>query len=308
MVMGEYAVLKGATALVMAVNRRLLLDFSAAGSIQAHNHSGLNPHRSAENSTVSPEIALALSLGGKAAQDWNITLDTTSLHDRKGNKLGLGSSAAKAVASTAFALRSTEPNALLPLALRAHRAVAPNGSGADVAACVHGGLIQFTLTSDDASPEVGRVEFPEQLRWRAYFSGRSASTPHLVGAVSRFGDRDPKEYGRDLDALAGASDTFHRGCKMNSPDDCLESVRTHCRVLRHLGEAAGTILVDDALNTVASELPEGAAIKPSGAGGGDVSVLFFNGDVTAEQLDRIAIRRGLEPLDLRADEEGARFE
>ena len=310
MVMGEYAVLEGAPALVMAVNRRVSLRFLVAGSGVARNRSSRRSDHSQKTPTISPEIALALTLGRNCdpAQNWTLKLDMTALLDQQGNKLGLGSSAAKAAASAAFVVQSTQAEDVLPIALEAHRAVAPKGSGADVAACTYGGLVTVQRSKGETLPDVQRVAFPKRLHWRSYFSGQSASTVELVHRVSDFRDEDPKAYSTAIDSLRQASESFHRACVEESPETCLGAARQHHRTLRVLGLQAGVSIVDDALELFASDLPKSAAVKPSGAGGGDVSIVFFDDRSEEDELDRLATRRGFQPLAMSVDEEGPRFD
>lgn len=312
--MGEYAVLEGASALVMAVNRRVHLRFAAYDWNSVKDDWDEPGNRSRENATVSPEIALALSLGADwiRDQEWNLAVNAQALNDENGRKLGLGSSSAKAAGAAAFVLQSTDSETLLDLALRSHRAVAPRGSGSDVAACTFGGLVrvepQRTPKGDFAPPKVSRTQFPAALHWRTYFSGRSASTATLVDAIHAYRTRDSLGHAEAMGSLTQASDDFQQGCLRDDTDRCLQAARLHNATLRELGKQAGTSIVDDAMQTFASRLPVGAAAKPSGAGGGDVAIVFYDDARLCTQIDAEARACGLSHVELSLEEEGPRFE
>src|SRR3954451_15232031 len=129
---GEYAVLGGAPAIVVAVDRRAVARRNSTPR-------GSSPFLLA----VADEIAQRRGGSDPAARAaLEISVDSTAFYD-KITKLGLGSSAAVTVAATALALGTADPQEVLSVALAAHaRAQGPRGargSGADIAAAVHGG-------------------------------------------------------------------------------------------------------------------------------------------------------------------------
>ncbi|MCX5743511.1 MAG: phosphomevalonate kinase, partial [Proteobacteria bacterium] len=118
---GEYAVLDGAPALVLAVNRRVVARLVG------------------EPSTAAPSpflAAVAAELARRGRVMPAIVVDSSALYDGA-MKLGLGSSAAVTVAATALAIASADPARVFPIALAAHQAAqaarGAAGSGADVA-------------------------------------------------------------------------------------------------------------------------------------------------------------------------------
>src|SRR5206468_4282955 len=99
------------------------------------------------------------------------------------------------------------------IAHRAHgRAQAPRGargSGADVAAAVHGGLLRVARApgadTTDASPltveRIAAAPPPFILLW----TGQPADTPSLVARVRRYAERDPVGHGTAIAALGDAA-------------------------------------------------------------------------------------------------------
>src|SRR5262245_22238572 len=137
MISGEYVVLDGAEALVAAVDARVLVHASARPA----DRWGSDGTRSPDPRRLSPEALLTRELVeqalGPASMD--LEIDTSALRSG-GQKLGLGSSAAVAAATAgavaAWHGRELDRAQLLVWAQQGHRAVAPEGSGADVAASV----------------------------------------------------------------------------------------------------------------------------------------------------------------------------
>lgn len=141
---GEYAVLDGAPALVIAVDRR----------VAARREPGTvsSPFLLA----VARELAQRYGADSTAAlAALEIAVDSTAFYASSDctQKLGLGSSAAVTVAATALALTAhhgtLDRDEVLAVALAAHAnaqgAKGARGSGADIAAAVYGGAIAFTM-------------------------------------------------------------------------------------------------------------------------------------------------------------------
>ena len=133
-VCGEYAVTQGAPAIVAAVDRRVEAGWDGTG----------------DGHPRGPEAEAAFS----AAQEVFGAVDRSPALERgalfaDGTKLGLGSSAAGAVAIVgAVAARhgndlrdASVRRRVFECALRGHAQIAPNGSGADVAAAAYGGFV-----------------------------------------------------------------------------------------------------------------------------------------------------------------------
>src|SRR5439155_4713526 len=138
---GESAVLDGAPALVVAVDRRVV----------ARRHADkVGPVRGSARFLLAVADVLAARVGtSAAAAALEVACDSSAFY-ADGHKLGLGSSAAVTVAATALALGAHDDLGddawrarVRVLAQEAHRRAQGGGSGADIAACVYGGVIEF---------------------------------------------------------------------------------------------------------------------------------------------------------------------
>jgi len=269
---GAYAVLEGAPAIVAAVDRRAVAD------------------------TADPA-----------------DVDTRALSDGRGNKLGLGSSSASLVASLGARavlrgddLRDGAVRAGLFRAARdAHARAQGGGSGADVAAAVHGGVLRYSVNVRDGREALVRgVRLPAGLVWAAFWSGASARTSDLVARVHSRRAREPNVLS-ELHRLAVVA------ASCVDSDDArgfVSAAREYGRALDALGRAADAPIVPPAFaELAASAADEDAAFLPSGAGGGDVAVWLSTvspSPAFAARAEALSMR----PLQLHLDSDGVRIQ
>lgn len=219
-------------------------------------------------------------------------------------KLGLGSSAAGAVASAGAVFASlghdlAKPDIrerLFECAFAGHAAVAPSGSGVDVVASTFGGFQRFERS---AEVRTRAVDKPDGLAIRLVWTGKAARTSDLVAKVRELEGRDSALFALTMGALRDLAtrfaDAFERG-------DAAETVRVagaYGVAMGALGKAASAPIVEDRL-AHAARLAEthGGAAKPCGAGGGDVAIAFFTGDDEANAFALACATEGLHPIDV----------
>ncbi len=283
---GEYAVLFGASALVASVGRCARVSFEPAQSFSL-SALGLtvNARTSQELRERDQRLALVASVldeVDEALPSARISIDTTDFYDG-GVKLGFGSSAAVAVA-LADALRRARgerptSELLFRDAHRAHRrAQGGVGSGIDIAASAYGGVLAYQAPRGEESVprRVRTLPWPEKLRWAVVFTGRSASTPQLIGAVNALQARAPERATSLIDTLSEQSEAGVRAFESGDPQAFLRCVESFREALSALGKAAHIAIVSDShRQKEAVACRSGAVYKPSGAGGGDIGVAFW---------------------------------
>lgn len=278
---GAYSVLEGAPALVGAVDRYVVADASRRSAI------------------VSEEVLAAYRSGAIDIVPWFDAAGLrTRLPDGTTRKIGLGSSAAILVASIAsvFASRISDEDelrrAVMSVALAAHREAQPLGSGIDVAASVHGGIVHC-LRHEDGSLDVNAAQLPEGLVLEVFTCPVAASTGQLLEKIQAFKQTDPTTYQTHMDAaIAGAREA----ATTRDAATFIKAVAAQIDALGQLGRAAGAQIVIrpvGELHTMASY--EGAVFGPSGAGGGDIALWLGTARPSEAFLARAAFHR-LEPL------------
>ncbi|MBC8131918.1 MAG: hypothetical protein H7X95_02980 [Deltaproteobacteria bacterium] len=296
---GEYAVLDGAPAVVAAVSRHAVGQFVP----------GIVP----ESAFVGEAVQAALGGIGdhaSALPPGSVMVDSSdfSLH---GKKLGLGSSAAVTVVSVAAVLElaglpvAENRDLCFSLADRAHRAIQGGvGSGADVAASVHGGLIQYRRPPG-GYPVVEKMRLPPDMRLVVFAEGKPAATPDMIRAVKAYAARDPYGYADVMRPLREHAELFVEGLSTGDVTALLESARAYGNGLMDLGTRAGTPIVTPHFE-LASEmaLNLGGVAKPSGAGGGDIGIALFPGSAAARNFSSRLSQLGLQLIDVGLDSTG----
>ncbi len=282
-VCGEYAVLDGAPAICVAVERHVV---ACAGS-----------------GVKSPFVEAALRHAARALGTEplrSVAVDSTPLYEAT-SKIGLGSSAAvtAAVVGLAFAAagRSLDDKAqLFAIADAAHaEAQGVVGSGIDVATSVYGGAIRFQRGTD---VKIAPIAWPSALTLTFVFSGQSASTPDLVGRVRTLRERDATTYAARMGALTELAKGFAAALERGDAMNAIAVAARWQPALAALGQAADAPIVTPFFEEVAAiAQAHGAAAKPSGAGGGDLGVILSLGDCTSALHGALA-RRNIHTLSL----------
>jgi phosphomevalonate kinase len=224
--------------------------------------------------------------------------------EREGRKLGLGGSAAAAVlgarAACAAQDRQLVARDAMSLAAAAHWIEqGARGSGADVAACALGGLVEVRTTHawtgvDDplasgarallAHPplEARAIQVPPGLRFLLAWTGASADTRRLVDGVLAFARARPGRWRHHVGALSAGETALREAIERGDPPGALDAVRRAAAALGALGDEAQAPIVTQDLaracaivsSAGAAGQSAGAAAKPSGAGGGDCAIVL----------------------------------
>jgi phosphomevalonate kinase len=297
MLAGEYAVLDGGVAVVMAVDRRVRATLAPAPARQ------------------SPVLAALVAelAGDDAAADRarRVIADSRALQREDGTKLGLGSSAAVCVAAAALARPDAGLPALAALAHRAHRrSQGGRGSGADVAASVHGGVIAVDPDPDpDRPPRARPLTLPPALILVPVWTGRAAHTPGLVARVQAAGDRDPAGHARATAAITAAARALVESCEAADAGAAVEALAAGATAVADLGRHAGVELETGRHRSLAAAArAAGGALKPTGAGAGDLAVAGFAEPGAAARFRDQLAGLGMAALELRVDPDGVKRE
>lgn len=261
---GEYAVLYGAPAICMAVQRRAVVTIrdnpGAGGSITTPGYAGAD----------AAEIIDAV--GAQARHGRDFELDTRAFSEH-GKKIGLGSSAALVVALAAAIENSTD---VFAAALESHRKFQGGmGSGVDVAAAVHGGLIKYAMRSGS----VRSLSWPGDLAMRVLWTGVAASTSARLDRLAASRERPSRT------ALGESAERMARAWHSGEADGILAGYAGYIDVLRQFSLDHDLGIFDaghDELTDAARA--RNLVYKPAGAGGGDIGVLFGREPATLDSF------------------------
>jgi len=307
---GEYAVLDGAPAIALALDRRATVSIApAAGTLHVVTAPG---YCDLPGNFAIEADGLAWRSGGtryalferlwreadvRPAAPLAVVIDTSEFHDpRSGRKVGIGSSAAVS-AALATALAALGGANAATVAQRAHRHFQGGaGSGVDVAASLAGGVIEFHADGHRASA----VGWPRGLCYSVLWSGVAADT---AARLRRFGAQPALPARRELCAAARR---FARVFRDGHTGQVLDELGRYVRALHRFDSACELGIFaagHDALMDRAAA--NGVVYKPCGAGGGDIGMALA---ATAESLasfEALAAEAGYTRLDVRVDPHGA---
>lgn len=281
MVIGEYAVLDGAPAVVAAVSA------FATATVQP----------TSDGTAPSPFVVAALAEARRVLQDAGVVAPTllphidTSAFARNGKKLGIGSSAAATVAAVAVILAAAgvdvsgpDGRALVFQAARAahNHAQGQIGSGADILAATYGGLLALNqgASATGQSPVVA-LTLPASVSMYFVATAQSASTPDLVARYRAAGGRTEAAKQTMAQAAAG----FIQACQSGSAQPLFAAVAEAARAYDALGMVIDAPLLTESHRQI-GELAHalGGSAKPSGAGGGDLAVVLLPATVDPAQF------------------------
>ena len=335
--LGEYAVLLGHPALVMAANRR--------ASVEILNR------KEGPSSVDAPEvdaIGLSFEVAGDGVVDWHssdhsaigrlqlfshvlreladdidyarlgpfaVMLSTSEFFagDEGGSKLGLGSSAALTVALASALVRlAGEERLLKPAASWLTRLLGIHasfqgglGSGVDVAAALKGGLVEYRKKDD--VPEVAKLEMPPEIGLLCIWSGRSAATSEFLARLYTWRRENEGDFDRQIAALGRIAREGIDAVRAGNGARLCEVVGAYGAALAGLGAASGLdILSAEHAQIRALADSIGVAYKPCGAGGGDIGVAVATDPDKLSHLKKRLAEMGVRTLPVRLDPGGLR--
>jgi len=313
---GEYAVLADAPAIAVAVDVRARacveagkgasrLEVAGEGSWPFRWDARGLPDWEAQpgqgRGLVLNAVAATLADAGLAMQDGlSITLDTLAFHAPEGGKLGLGSSAAIIVALVAAlcaeAGRPLSQDTTLELAQVAHRRLqAGGGSGIDIAAAVHGGVVGLVPGEGVAS-----LRWPEGLHWFAAWSGYGAATMPLLRRFNAYRRRQARSAAGSgpLDQLCEVARAAYAAWQQADAATILRTLEIYGEALNILDTTARIGIATRAhrrMAAMASGL--GCVYKTSGAGGGDFGLVLSTDAATITHAAREFAAAGIRVLE-----------
>jgi phosphomevalonate kinase len=301
---GEWAVLDGAPALVAAVDRdaRVTMEPGGDGVVVESLAEGRTDRFDATGAAPLPRgdagaVLAVLRQRREPPRALRVVVDSRPFLVGE-RKLGLGRSAATIVAAAA-ALEPGAPRADLLRRARAANALFQDGqgSGADVAAAVYGGVVEVRRAAGDLA--VAQRVLPAGLHLVAGWTGTSAHTPPLL---ARFAASPRPAVFADLTAAArDAADAVACG----DATRLLAAVDRAATLLERLGAALDLPIVTPELaRLVRVANAAGAAAKPSGAGGGDCGIAIATSAAQAAAVRAAWREAGILPLPVTIASEG----
>lgn len=310
---GEYAVLDGAPAICMAINRRVHVSLSAApGDHHVVTSPGFTTvtgrfrsgDRGFEWLEGAGEFALVESIWQTARPrnvgPLSVELESGDCYDDK-RKMGMGSSAAMVVALAGALCSVAETDGTASaVAFAAHRHWQGGlGSGVDVACSISGGLVEYSMGMTPGEC----IDWPAGLVAGFVDTGTSASTRDKLERLGKQVARPSRA------ALVLAARRLAQAWSRGVISELLTEYRDYVNVLGEFSADYGLGIFDAGhAELAAAAAARGLVYKPCGAGGGDIGVVLATDPDAVRDFFDAAGDMGARPLDLQLDPCGFRVE
>lgn len=316
---GEYAVLDGAPAICMAINKRARAEVAVSGEdIQTVRTSGyiegewkflagasggfrwVGDEPPAGSLDLVREVRNSMAVDGK----FDIRMDTTEFLDPvTGSKLGLGSSAALTVALvTALSNVTNRAGLAATDATEAHRRLQHGrGSGVDIAASLAGGLIEYRMQDQGACRP---LQWPVGLHYAVLWSGRPASTSEKLKKLD--GKRHSGQAGTSIAKLHDASESTAAYWSAGEAAELLAAFHRYIDALMQFDVDHDLGIFDAGHRELADAASKRKLVyKPCGAGGGDTGMVLATDKEAVAEFADLAGEIGYQLLDVSLEASGA---
>ncbi|GLQ49087.1 phosphomevalonate kinase [Dyella flava] len=335
--LGEYAVLEGAPALVLAVNRRahVRIEVRSDGVCDVHapdlgvSGARMTVEGGALRWRCDDVAAAKLSLvehvwqglvreglAPEAGEGFSLHLDTSGFFHVDGAsraKLGLGSSAALTVAlASALAAFAGHADVLsdrtqwLRRLLHMHGGwQGGRGSGVDVAASVAGGLIRYQLAGQAREPTFAPLPWPMTgVHCLFVWSGQSVSTNDFLQRLAQWRVSRAADYASHMRELGTLSEAGLDALGRQDAQSFVELTKAYASALQQFGHACGLEIYSPEQKKLADMASEaGVSYKPCGAGG-DFGVVFADDPERLATFERAIVPAGMHVVPLGLDSDG----
>ena len=308
---GEYGVLKGAPALVMAINRRVEVTLNPS-----QRFSLLSAPPGDFEASVRTQLATLLDehhIDPRRLDQLAVTIDSSALYqssETANRKLGLGSSAAvlaaldAAVSAMREGERVCDPVARLAALQTLHQS--GQGSGVDLAAAMLGGVLNYQREAD-GQIHCQPVSWPGALHWAVLWSGQPSSSADHVARFLRWCEAAPALAEGWIQRSAQCSQAGLAALIGADIEGVLAAFDEAAELMGTIGSSLGSALltpIDIESRKIAQSFD--LVYKPSGAGGGDIAVLLGQDAEAMTAAVQAMQALGLISLNLEIEHNGAR--
>lgn len=332
--LGDYAVLEGARALVQAIDRRAHVrivsredracvvhapDLEVHGARALTGESGQWQWQCDEASKAKLTLVdhvwhgmLREGLAPVSASGFDLHLDTSGFFHADGvSKLGLGSSAALTVAlASALATYAGHGDAIadrtqwMRRLLRMHGDwQGGRGSGVDVAASVAGGLIGYQLVGPAREPTYEALS-TDGLHCLFVWSGQSVSTNQSLQQLAQWRQSHAQDYDAHMRGLGAISAAAIDALKQRDMPSFIRLTKDYALGLQRFGAACGLEIYSPAQKQLAGMAScTDVGYKPCGAGG-DFGVVFAEDAERLATFERVIVSAGMHVVPLGLDSRG----
>lgn len=282
---GDYAVLLGAPAIVLSVDRYAVCTYEAMDRLgwlleslpsnEEHHFRDLDELMEAQYSSVQSLFASFAKLG-ILAPNAHFCVDTSSFYHQN-TKLGIGSSAASLVATAKVIETLSERSFSFDDLYRMHGELqGSNGSGLDIAASIHGGVIVYQNKHAES------IELHPEIYFSYVYSGYGTTTGQMLDRFNLW--RKKADCGLIHNWLEAARSVVDY---TDDPDEFVRAISHQTDLLERMDNDAKLGIFSSEHQTARSLAKnEGLVYKPSGAGGGDMGIAIGTDPEAIQRFER----------------------
>ncbi|QAA31808.1 phosphomevalonate kinase [Clostridium manihotivorum] len=261
----------------------------------------------------------------------NSELDDTTT----GEKYGLGSSAAIVVSVISAILSihwisKDKPSLeqIFKLSAIAHLRTQKSGSGADIAASVYGGWLEYSSFSSKwviyelrqnksiidiinqkwPNLSIKKLLPPPELQLAVGWTKSPISTAPMIKSVHNFKQNNTEKYNYFLRESLHAVEAMIDGFERNDCNKAIKSLNQNRKALQSLEEASSITIETETLKRLCSIAERFGSGKSSGAGGGDCGIAFLEGSNNKKELYEAWKHNDIKPLNLEVAKVGVSVE
>ncbi|GFP76950.1 phosphomevalonate kinase [Clostridium fungisolvens] len=248
-----------------------------------------------------------------------------------GEKYGLGSSAAVVVAAISAMLaihsdgkKQPSLDKIFKLSAIAHLKSQKSGSGADIAAAVYGGWLEYSafmgkrvlsqleqgiklveiVERDWANLSIRKLTPPTSLKLAVGWTKSAVATAPMIRNIQNFREHNLEAYNQFLRESSIAVERLINGFEVNDCIEVINALKQNRKVLQKLGENARTDIETEKLKILCTIAEKFGGGKSSGAGGGDCGIAFLRDDIYKKNLYDEWEKASIKPLALNISEDG----
>lgn len=297
---GEHAVLHGYPAIVCAIDQRIRVELIPREDNQIHIHSALGEYQTTITNLipVAPfEFVLTAMQNFSITQGFDLNIQSDFSH-----KTGLGSSAAVTVSTIAamgmWLNLNLSADELYQRAYHTIKQVQKMGSGADVAAAVHGGIVLYQLEPFTCQ-SLGTT-----LPLYVIYSGNKVPTTKVIAKVNEFVQEQPATSLCLFHAIGACTEQAVKAIQKQDWQTLGKIFNQHQKLQASLGVSNAALeLILETLH----QQPGITGAKISGAGLGDCVIAL--GELPEHYFphDEHQTKMGIKQLSLQLSRDGVRY-
>src|SRR5690554_2343567 len=148
--------------------------------------------------------------------------------------------------------------------------------------------------------------WPEDLAFRAVWTGKSASSTTLIGRIEHTFLQRADDISALFSEISKTAEAGIYALRSGNSSDFIRIIASADGLMDELGALTGAQIITDRHRAIRSAAERyGAVAKPSGAGGGDFSLLVGTRDAQWDKIEH-ALPAGCTMVDVQPDSHGVR--